>query len=136
MANPSSKTTEASASQQRHRQYSCLTIFCIILFILLACLVQFLDILPPNFRIQFNKPNNLNVSLESDLLDLPSQIRQKCPLTPFTSVQILSRNPQIILIENFITPIETAFLLKLAYRPITRCPRFQAHYSLSQLTLE
>src|SRR2546423_11233314 len=122
MANPSSKTTDASASQQRHGHYSCLTILCIILFVLLACLVQFLNILPPNFRIQFNKPNNLNVSLESDLLALPSQIRQTGPLTLFTSVQIVSRNHQIILIEYFITPTEAADLLKLAYKPIKHEP--------------
>jgi len=58
------------------------------------------------------------MSVERQVKKLPAQYQRKCPLSPFSSIQIASRNPQLIIIENFLTPADASFLLKTAYVPL------------------
>jgi len=41
--------------------------------------------------------------------------RKGCPDHRFGSISILSRSPQLLIIENFVTPVEAEFLIKTAY---------------------
>lgn len=61
----------------------------------------------------YHRPRALSV--EEQIKALPELHKKSCPVAPFSSVQILSRNPQTILIEDFLTPAEAAFLLQTAY---------------------
>lgn len=45
--------------------------------------------------------------------NLATEYRKGCPQHRFTSVRILSRAPNIILIEGFVTPTEAEFLVKI-----------------------
>jgi|SRR5271170_271884 len=49
--------------------------------------------------------------------NLADEYRRACPAHQFESVKIVSRAPDIMLIEGFVTEAEAAFLVKTAYIP-------------------
>ena len=49
--------------------------------------------------------------------NLADEYRRGCPIHQFGSVKIVSRAPDIMLIEGFVTEAEAAFLVKTAYIP-------------------
>ena|SRR5579859_1915769 len=57
------------------------------------------------------------LTLEQQVKNLPAEYRKGCPSTPFTSVKLVSRSPEIILIEGFLSAAEAAFLMQVAYLP-------------------
>ena len=58
-------------------------------------------------RVLQAKPNN-------PFDDLPPEYRNGCPAHKFKSVRHLSRAPDVILIEGFLTPFEADYLIKVA----------------------
>lgn len=46
--------------------------------------------------------------------DLAAEYRKGCPQHRFSSVKVLSRDPYALLIEDFVTPAEAEFLVKIA----------------------
>jgi len=51
---------------------------------------------------------------ESAVRNLGSQYRKKCPEHRFTSVKILSRTPDLMIIDGFLTDVEAEFLVRAA----------------------
>ena len=49
---------------------------------------------------------------------LGTQYRNGCPEHRFTSVKHVSRAPDIMVIEDFLTPAEAEALIRIAYQPI------------------
>jgi hypothetical protein len=45
---------------------------------------------------------------------LPAAYRKGCPRNSFTSLQLVSRVPKMILIEGFMTELEAEFLVRIA----------------------
>ena len=52
--------------------------------------------------------------------NLADEYRRGCPAHQFESVKIVSRAPDIMLIEGFVTEAEAEFLVKTAYHPRIR----------------
>src|SRR5579871_3666776 len=46
---------------------------------------------------------------------LAYEYRKGCPKHRFKSIQILSRNPDVVLIDGFLTKVEAQFLINAAY---------------------
>jgi hypothetical protein len=53
----------------------------------------------------------------SILFDEASKYEHGCPLHQFDSVKVLSRSPDIMIIEGFLTKFEAEYLINLAYPP-------------------
>jgi hypothetical protein len=56
--------------------------------------------------------------------DDESAYEHSCPPHQYDSVKIVSRNPDIIIIENFLSPWERQYLVDIAYRPLSPPPLF------------
>jgi hypothetical protein len=77
--------------------------------------------MPPNQDVA--KPTT-----ELTVHNIAAEYRKKgCPAFPFTSVQLISRNPDLILIEGFLTEAEATILIKAAY-----CPKVIISNSLTE----
>jgi hypothetical protein len=49
---------------------------------------------------------------------LAARYRKECPVHRFTSVKVISRNPHIMIIEDFLTSDEAQALINAAYFPL------------------
>jgi hypothetical protein len=92
-----------------------------VLGILTALLAAFsvhqfaIDFDPHSIRQAFS---NFTTSKASSPPSLGAQYRNGCPEHRFSSVKQLSRAPDIMLIEDFLTPAEAETLIRIAYDPI------------------
>jgi hypothetical protein len=64
---------------------------------------------------EFDSAGEAKVELSPAEIDaaLAARYRESCPAHPFT-VKLLSRAPDIIIIEDFLTPAEAQFLINVA----------------------
>jgi hypothetical protein len=53
-------------------------------------------------------------SLELTVDNLAAEYRKGCPKHQFKSIQLVSREPQVMFIEGFVTKLEAEFLVKMA----------------------
>jgi hypothetical protein len=68
--------------------------------------------LPAPFRHD-HKTAQDDVTIDS----LAAIYRKGCPKHQFRSIQILSRSPDMMLIDGFMTEVEAEFLVRIAYIP-------------------
>jgi hypothetical protein len=57
-------------------------------------------------------------ALKPSLASLAADYRKGCPKHRFRSIQLVSREPHIMLIEGFLTEAEAEILVDIAYIPI------------------
>jgi hypothetical protein len=72
------------------------------------------DFDPLSIRQAFS---NFTTSKDNTPISLGAQYRNGCPEHRFSSVKHLSRAPDIMVIEDFLTPAEAETLIRLAYHP-------------------
>ena len=63
--------------------------------------------------------SNFTASKPNTPISLGAQYRNGCPDHRFSSVKHLSRSPDIMLIEDFLTPGEAETLIRIAYGPLS-----------------
>ena len=78
--------------------------------------VDWQALLQPLFQQSAQSPMEMTSQLTMDTIS--AEYRKGCPAHKYGSISLLSRSPQFIIIENFVTPIEAEFLIKTAYPPI------------------
>jgi hypothetical protein len=52
------------------------------------------------------------------VIDESAKYRNGCPLHQFDSIKVLSRSPDIMVIEGFLSKFEADYLVRLAYLPL------------------
>lgn len=71
--------------------------------------------------------NVANTSVPLTQETFMSRYENGCPLHQFESIVQVSRVPNIMLIDGFITPEETEVILRVAYLPLLPLPDFPLH---------
>lgn len=74
-------------------------------------------VIPSSFLGRLLKPSGNAASFNSTRDEFIAQYQDGCPAHHFKSIRRVSRSPNIMLIEGFLTEAETDVLLGVAYSP-------------------